>query len=271
MTDVANGGLLAAQLPATGSQTFAAGGSSGGYTFQYSNLTDRRRALLIGTNYLGQGGQLRGCIDDVKNMSAFLNENYGYQRAEMLILTDDQQNTMSQPTKQNIVRAMHWLVKDARSSDSLFFHYTGHGRQEEPADEDGDHDEVIYPVDFRQVGHICDYEMHKITVEPLQPGFRLTAIFDSSHSAATLDLPYIYTTSGIPKEPNLAKEARSNLMGYFKKATTGDNAYQKGWAAKTSGADVVMWSSTNKNQSSSALPFSLFASLQTKAMQTKHQ
>jgi hypothetical protein len=100
-------------------------GAPQGYAFQYSNCTGRRKALLIGINYFGQRGQLRGCINDVKNMSAFLHENFGYQRDDMVILTDDQQNPMSQPTKQNILRAMHWLVNDARPNDSLFFHYSG--------------------------------------------------------------------------------------------------------------------------------------------------
>lgn len=58
-------------------------------------------------------------------MSGYLVEHYGYKREDMVILTDDQQNPMSQPTKQNILRAMHWLVKDARPNDSLFFHYSG--------------------------------------------------------------------------------------------------------------------------------------------------
>lgn len=82
----------------------------------------------------------------------------------MVILTDDQQNPMSQPTKANILRAMHWLVKDARSNDSLFFHYSGHGGQtpDLDGDEDDGYDEVIYPVDFRQAGHIVDDEMHRI-------------------------------------------------------------------------------------------------------------
>lgn len=44
---------------------------------------------------------------------------------DMVILADDQQNTMSQPTKTNILRAMYWLVKDARPNDSLFIHYSG--------------------------------------------------------------------------------------------------------------------------------------------------
>ncbi|KAI4178956.1 MAG: hypothetical protein L6R41_008122, partial [Letrouitia leprolyta] len=99
-------------------------GAPQGYSFQYSNCTGRRKALLIGVNYFGQKGQLRGCINDVKNMSTYLNGNFGYAREDMVILTDDQQNPMSQPTKANILRAMHWLVKDAKPNDSLFFHYS---------------------------------------------------------------------------------------------------------------------------------------------------
>lgn len=100
-------------------------GAPGGYTFQYSACTGRRKALLIGINYFGQRGQLRGCINDVKNMSSYLNQHFGYKREDMVLLTDDQQNPMSQPTKANILRAMHWLVKDAQPNDSLFFHYSG--------------------------------------------------------------------------------------------------------------------------------------------------
>lgn len=100
-------------------------GAPQGYSFQYSRCTGKRKALLIGINYFGQKGQLRGCINDVKNVSTYLNQNFGYAREDMVVLTDDQQNPMSQPTKANILRAMHWLVKDARPNDSLFFHYSG--------------------------------------------------------------------------------------------------------------------------------------------------
>lgn len=100
-------------------------GAPQGYNFQYSRCTGKRKALLIGINYFNQKGQLRGCINDVKNMSTYLNQNFGYAREDMVILTDDQQNPMSQPTKANILRAMHWLVKDAQPNDSLFFHYSG--------------------------------------------------------------------------------------------------------------------------------------------------
>ncbi|KAI9829588.1 MAG: hypothetical protein M1819_006093 [Sarea resinae] len=256
--------------PPQGQQGFGQGAPQG-YNFQYSNCTGRRKALLIGINYFGQRGQLRGCINDVKNMSEFLHRQFSYKREDMVILTDDQQNPMSQPTKQNILRAMNWLVKDARPNDSLFFHYSGHGGQTKDldGDEDDGYDEVIYPVDFRQTGHIVDDLMHDIMVKPLQPGVRLTAIFDSCHSGSALDLPYIYSTQGVLKEPNLAKEAGQGLLGivsayargdmggiastamdFFKKATTGEEAINRARQTKTSPADVIMWSGSKDTQTS---------------------
>ena len=66
----------------------------------------------------------------------------------------------------------------------------GHGGQTKDldGDEEDGYDEVIYLVDFRQVGHIVDDEMHRILVQPLQAGVRLTVIFDSCHSGTALDL-----------------------------------------------------------------------------------
>ncbi|KAJ6164956.1 Metacaspase-1 [Penicillium chermesinum] len=226
-------------------------GAPQGYNFQYSRCTGKRKALLIGINYFGQKGQLRGCINDVKNMSSYLNQNFGYAREDMVILTDDQQNPMSQPTKANILRAMHWLVKDAQPNDSLFFHYSGHGGQtpDLDGDEEDGYDEVIYPVDFRNAGHIP-------SSIPATPG-------------SALDLPYIYSTSGVLKEPNLAKEAGQGLlgvvqayargdmgsmvstaMGFIKKATKGDEAYERTKQTKTSPADVIMWSGSKDDQTS---------------------
>jgi metacaspase-1 len=256
--------------PPTAPQQFGHGAPAD-YNFRYSNCTGKRKALLIGINYFGQRGQLRGCINDVKNMSSYLNQNFGYAREDMVILTDDQQNPMSQPTKANILRAMHWLVKDAQQNDSLFFHYSGHGGQtpDLDGDEEDGYDEVIYPVDFRSAGHIVDDEMHRIMVKPLKPGVRLTAIFDSCHSGSALDLPYIYSTSGVLKEPNLAKEAgqgllsivssyargdlggmASSAMGLFKKAAGGNSTYERNKQTKTSPADVIMWSGSKDEQTS---------------------
>ena len=109
----------------TGSQQFGHGAPQE-YTFQYSNCSGRRRALLIGINYFGQKGELRGCINDTQNLSAFLVEHYGYRREDMVILTDDQSpSSLAYPSKHNIIQAMQWLVKGAQPNDSLFLHYSG--------------------------------------------------------------------------------------------------------------------------------------------------
>lgn len=110
-------------------------------------------------------------------------------------------------------------------------------------------------------------------VAPLQPGVRLTAIFDSCHSGSALDLPYIYSTQGVLKEPNLAKEAGQGLlgivssyargdlggmastaMGLFKKVTSGGDTYERNLRTKTSPADVIMWSGSKDSQTSYVEP-----------------
>lgn len=108
---------------------------------------------------------------------------------------------------------------------------------------------------------------------------RLTAIFDSCHSGSALDLPYIYSTQGVLKEPNLAKEAGQGLlgivssyargdlsgvastaMGFFKKATSGNDTYERNLRTKTSPADVVMWSGSKDSQTSYGSPSSITSS-----------
>lgn len=174
---------------------------------------------------------------------------------------------------------MHVVKRHSQRRRSLLTRILGHGGQTKDldGDEDDGYDEVIYPVDFRQVGHITDDEMHRILVQPLQAGVRLTAIFDSCHSGTALDLPYIYSTQGVLKEPNLAKEAGQDLLsvissygrgdiggmlktglGFFTKATKGDEAHARTLATKTSPADVIMLSGSKDNQTSYVLLFLLF-------------
>lgn len=246
-------------------------GAPTGYTFQYSNCSGARKALLIGINYIGQKNELRGCINDVKNLSAFLTERYGYRHEDMVILTDDQSDPIRQPTKANIIRAMGWLAQGARPNDSLFLHFSGHGGQTEDldGDEDDGYDEVIYPVDFKVAGHIVDDDIHSLVVKPLMQGVRLTAIFDSCHSGTAMDLPYVYSTKGVLKEPNLAAEAGqgaitaltayargdiggvvSSVMGLATKAFKGNDGYNKTIQTKTSPADVIMFSGSKDDQTS---------------------
>ncbi|CAK5266560.1 unnamed protein product [Mycena citricolor] len=148
--------------------------------FMYSRCTGRRKALCIGVNYFGKPHELRGCINDAKNVFHFLVRHASYRPEDIVVLTDDARHHRSLPTRRNMIDAMHWLIKDAKPHDALFFHYSGHGGQTK--DLDGDevdgYDEVIFPMDFQQAGQIVDDEMHDIMVRGLPAGCRLTAVFD---------------------------------------------------------------------------------------------
>ncbi|KAJ3997413.1 peptidase C14, caspase domain-containing protein [Lentinula boryana] len=198
--------------------------------------------------------------------------HFGYKQQDIVMLTDDAQNPRQIPTRDNILQAMQWLVNNAQPNDSLFFHYSGHGGQTK--DLDGDeadgYDEVIYPVDHEQAGHIVDDTMHDILVKSLPPGCRITAIFDSCHSGSVLDLPYMYSTEGKIKEPNLAAEAgqgllsavtsyaRGDMGGMFKsamgivKVASGNTKKTEEYArrTKTSAADAISWSGCKDSQTS---------------------
>jgi len=193
---------------------------------------------------------------------------------DIVLLRDDAQDPKEMPTRENMLRAMQWLVSDVRPDDSLFFHYSGHGGQtpDLDGDEDDGFDEVIFPMDHQQKGHIVDDLLHDLMVKPLPPGCRLTAIFDSCHSGTALDLPYIYSTEGKIKEPNLMAEVgkdalaaftsyrRHNIVGavksamdLYKVATANDRqaqAQRRTRQIKTSPADVISWSGCKDSQTS---------------------
>eukprot|EP00239_Pterosperma_sp_CCMP1384_P009610 CAMPEP_0197862258 /NCGR_PEP_ID=MMETSP1438-20131217/38905_1 /TAXON_ID=1461541 /ORGANISM="Pterosperma sp., Strain CCMP1384" /LENGTH=437 /DNA_ID=CAMNT_0043479767 /DNA_START=315 /DNA_END=1628 /DNA_ORIENTATION=+ len=168
-------------------------------------LTGRKKALLVGINYFGTSAELRGCLADVRRMKTYLCSN-GFRETptEMVVLTDDQHDPRFQPTRQNICNAMHWLTAGATPGDILFFHFSGHGAQQEDpegAEEDG-MDETIVPVDFKQNGQITDDEIFMHLVWPLPSGVRLTAVMDCCHSGTGMDLPFSWTHRGWMEDTN---------------------------------------------------------------------
>merc|ERR1712013_281397 len=200
-----------------------------------SNCRGNKKALLIGINYFGQGGELRGCINDVNNIKNLIQtRGFSDDPSHMVILTDDQRDPQYQPTRDNIIEGMLWLVEGAQPNDSLFFHYSGHGSQS--TDYDGDEvdgsDETICPVDYKDAGEIVDDEMNALLVQHLPRGARLTAIFDSCHSATALDLPFVYDSYGQPKKQKYSrKTAGMDLLESGLKMTKG-NIFDKLSGAK---------------------------------------
>ncbi|KAJ1801830.1 Ca(2+)-dependent cysteine protease, partial [Coemansia sp. RSA 2598] len=241
-------------------------------TVKLSNCRGRKRALLIGINYFGTKHLLKGCINDVHNMKKFITEHFGFREQDMVILTDDQRdNPRRMPTHDNIIKAMKWLVSDARMNDSFFFHDSGHGNvvASRTGDEIDGNDETICPIDFESRGQIIDDDMNAIMVRPLPRGARLTAIFDCCHSATALDLPFMYNHMGKLKNEKAISFAGKGLMaagnsylkgdiaGALKGLTksldimmTGDQKLEKSRRTKSTMGDVIMFSGCKDDQTS---------------------
>lgn len=156
----------------------------------------RHKSLLIGINYHGTRAELRGCINDAKNMQNLLRRNgFPDDGSHMLLLTDERSRGGEyHPTSTNIMKAFAWFMKDVRRGDVLFFHFSGHGGQvpDKTGHEADGYNETIIPVDHSRNGQISDDILWGSLVYKLPEGSRITALMDMCHSGTGLDLPYDY-------------------------------------------------------------------------------
>jgi hypothetical protein len=139
-----------------------------------------KRAVLIGINrYRIPGADLRGCVNDVKNMRQVLIELYGFKAGDIATLTD------LAATKAAMQAAIARLVAGGRAGDVLLLHYSGHGANVPDADGDeADHrDEILCPTDLDWKDPLSD-DWLRVTLNKLRPGVSLTAIMDCCHSGS---------------------------------------------------------------------------------------
>ncbi|KAG5176440.1 Metacapase [Tribonema minus] len=155
------------------------------------------KALLIGINYVGQQGELKGCHNDVEAMKEYIIEQ-GYTDSPdtMMVLMDDGKH--KDPTAANLAKAFAWLVDGAQEGDSLFMHYSGHGGSmpDDESEEADAKDETMVPLDYQTVGQIRDDDLYKMLVAPLPVGVEMTIVMDCCHSGSIFDLPYNIAMTG---------------------------------------------------------------------------
>jgi len=151
----------------------------------------KKRALLIGINYGGQKGELRGCHNDVDSMLKYLKSaGFADGSCEVRVMRDN--GSDEQPTSANILNALAWLAHGAAAGDALFLHYSGHGgrMKDDNGDEADGYDETLIPLDFETAGQMRDDLLHKTLIMRLPEGCKLTAVMDCCHSGTVFDLPY---------------------------------------------------------------------------------
>ncbi|GLT50802.1 hypothetical protein SLA2020_242640 [Shorea laevis] len=154
-----------------------------------------KRTVLCGVSYKSKKFELKGTVDDVKNMRELLMNKFGYPKEYIRVLTEEEPSQEFIPTKANMMSSLKWLVEDSHPGDSLVFFYSGHGLWQPDFDEDelDGLDKTICPSDFWNTGMIVDNDLiNSILVCPLKNGVKLHVIVDSCHGGAILDLPCVY-------------------------------------------------------------------------------
>jgi len=158
----------------------------------------KKRALIVGINYLGTSSELRGCINDANLINKTITEHYGFNDVRMLLDAN--------ATTAGILNGLYWLVDGARSGDVLYFHYSGHGSQIVCYDgEEADGlDEIICPVDLDwNKKMITDDQLKKI-FDSVAPGVNLTVTLDCCNSGGALDQANQYQAFGQAAEERQA-------------------------------------------------------------------
>lgn len=151
-------------------------------------------ALLVGINYVGQQGELNGCINDTQDIQKLLVEKLNF-KEDQIIMLHDNADSDRQPTRQNILRSLVDLATKATQGkiSRLFFHYSGHGyyRKDDDGDENDGWDEVICPVDYATQGCISD-DVLNLIFGIIPPSCNIFSLIDCCHSGTMLDLKYRY-------------------------------------------------------------------------------
>ena len=139
-----------------------------------------KRALLIGINkYQIPGADLRGCVNDVKDLSAALIEFYGFKKRDIKVLLD------GAATQKAMQTGIASLVRGAKKGDVLVLHYSGHGSNvpddEKNKDEADGRDEILCPTDLNWNKPFRD-DWLRTTFDALPEGVSFTTIMDCCHS-----------------------------------------------------------------------------------------
>ena len=172
------------------------------------------RAVLIGINrYKIPGADLRGCVNDVKNMQDALTKFYGFKTGDIAVLTD------LAATKKAMQAAIRDLVSKARAGDVVLLHYSGHGANvpDKNGDEADHRDEILCPTDLDWKDPLTD-DWLRTTFDKLRKGVSLTVIMDCCHSGSNTRAMLEQDAPVIPRYlPNpwdmMAQESGRKLRG----------------------------------------------------------
>jgi predicted alpha/beta hydrolase family esterase len=162
--------------------------------FSKTRVKPRHRALLVGINdYPNPADRLEGCVNDVFEMSALLQE-LGLDPSDIRVVLNER------ATAAGVRDRLQWLLEGAAPGDTRVFFYSGHGAQipgYSARDEVDDINECLVTYDFdwsldRAI--VDDWFLDFYSQLPYDTDF--VSIFDCCHSGGM-------TRNGLPKARGL--------------------------------------------------------------------
>lgn len=140
-----------------------------------------KKALMIGINrYRMAGADLRGCVNDIKNMETVLTELYRFPRKNITRLLDFAATTAAMKA------GISTLISEAKRGDVLFLHFSGHGSNvpDKNGDEADKRDEILCPTDLDWKKPFLDDWLRSAIDRVKSRGASLTVVTDCCHSGS---------------------------------------------------------------------------------------
>jgi len=138
----------------------------------------KKRALIVGINYVGTGNDLKGCINDANNVNEFL-KSQGFDDIKLVL--------EQEATTAGIKAGLEWLVSGAQPGDMLYFHYSGHGSQLPSKIETDGFEEIICPFDLNWRDKVITDDTLRQIFNKVPGGVNTTLFLDCCHSGTMLD------------------------------------------------------------------------------------
>lgn len=166
-----------------------------------------KKALCVGANYAGTDAELHGAVNDALRWGEVLVGHCGFRQRSVVTMIDeypsgeavsDDDENYVRPTKENIMEALDWLVKDVSEGDVLLFTFSGHGCQIPDigsARDDEVLEEAICPIDWDQFDwgvvpfRVITYETLHRYFAMVPGGALLTVVLDAAVTGGPLQVP----------------------------------------------------------------------------------
>jgi hypothetical protein len=143
------------------------------------DMASKRKALIVAINTYPDA-PLEGCVNDGIQDAREITANFGFRETNVRMLLDDRATTDA------ILDRLDWLVTTARSGDTLFFAYSGHGAQVPCRNDAGEVDglsELVCPYNFDWTPeHMITDKQFVAIFAKLPKGVKLFWLSDSCHS-----------------------------------------------------------------------------------------